>query len=378
MQQFGHLFRNVLSLCLNIVAVVVCMGGGVWLFLIHYLGLAYAFELKGFDTMPLYLEPLVGPIFGALLPKADYTEGLGMVVSFSLTGLTLVFFHLFYQSLRLLFERVDYKRENNLEMVYQANRVLIENFILMIVVSLIVIPIFSWDIELFKFRQIAGALGITSSDVATSLTCAARQMQENGDLWVWSSLSGDARGYVFCVVAVSLLLEIAFEKLGNNFSRLMTNLELLFVGGRPEENKQPVFFGYDRDGQPVYDAGQTIAYDVNGHPVNSNQLQTLEPDMGSAGNPVVSNAGEPPFSTEAFHPCRNDNASVSAFCESDAGGNASNEVKTEVEVIGTDERVSIDLAKAQPDRYWIDPDTQQVWDVEFRNKLFANGGRQVA
>jgi len=61
LHQFGQVIKNVIALFVCFIVAGICIFAEFWLFIIHYLGLSYAFEMKGFDTLPLHQESLIGP-----------------------------------------------------------------------------------------------------------------------------------------------------------------------------------------------------------------------------------------------------------------------------------------------------------------------------
>ena len=373
MHQLGQVFKNIVALFACCFVAVICIFAEFWLFIIHYLGLSYAFELKGFDTLPLYQESLIGPAMKAFFPKADYTKGLGMLVAFILMGITFTFFHLAYECFKLLLERSRYKRENNAETVQVVNQMLLTNCIWMVVLAIPGVLIFLWDLDLFKYRLLLGAIGVDSPDAATGLTNISQQMQENGNLWIWNNLSIDALGYAALVAGMSLLLEMSFLKTGDNVNKLMTNINLMFHG-KSDDNNQPEFFGYDAEGKPVYEASQPVFYDVDGNPVNPQASAQTTADASGSG----AKADEPLFTTEKP---RQHTSTASASASTEAPGcEKQRTASPEVEVIGgsAGEKVTMAHAQSQPNRYWIDPDNHQIWDADYRNELFGKSTTQTA
>jgi hypothetical protein len=373
MKQFGQMIKNIFALVACIIVALSCLFAEFWLFIIHYLGLSYAFELKGFDTLPLHQESVIGPAMKAFFPKADYTKGLGMLVAFILMGITFTFFHLAYECFKLLLERSRYKRENNAETVQVVNQMLLTNCIWMAVLAIPGVLIFLWDLDLFKYRLLLGAIGVDSPDAATGLTNISQQMQENGNLWIWNNLSIDASGYAALVAGMSLLLEMSFLKTGDNVNKLMTNINLMFHG-KSDDNNQPEFFGYDAEGKPVYEASQPVVYDVDGNPVNPQASAQTTADASGSGT----KADEPLFTTEEP---RQHTSTASASASTEAPGcEKQRTASPEVEVIGgsAGEKVTMAHAQSQPNRYWIDPDNHQIWDADYRNELFGKSSTQTA
>jgi hypothetical protein len=323
----------------------------------------------------------------AFFPKADYTKGLGMLVAFILMGLTFMIFHFAYECFKVLVERSKLKQENNTEMVQVANQMLLTNCIWMAVLAIPGAFILMWDLDLFQYRLLLGALGVDTPDAATGLTSLAHQMQENGDLWIWNNLSIDARGYVALVAGMSLLLEISFYKTGDNYTKLWANMGKL-VAGKSGDDNPPVFYGYDAEGKPVYDAGQPVVYDVDGNPVTPQASADA-----TASGPIVDEHGQgnqkagfvnaagagaeaPLFSTE--EPPKSD-AAASTFAPA-SGCETQRAASTEMDVIGgsTGEKVTLAHAQTNPERYWIDPDTHHIWAVDYRNELLGNSGNKTA
>ena len=375
MQTFGNILRNLSNMFFSTIGIFSCLAGGFCLFIIHYMGLSYGIALMGMDTQPIWRELLIGPLFRTFLPEANYTHGLGMVMAFALMMGTFICFHEVYGFLGLLFDRRQYQLQKDTVSVSLVDQQILKNGIILLLVGIPTVAIFLWDINLFEYRLLAGASGIDTPEKAVGMLNKAQQMSNNGDLWAWASLHVSTMGYVGLVIITTFGLEYTTGKFSENFIKLWTNLNLFFNG-------EPVFRGYDADGNPVYDPNQPISYDTSGNPIHpeSEAHQQRKEDASGSTNSTASSAsgksGEdtPLFSTGARSESASDSSQAHEACEDEERRNAT----PENDVIGspTGERVTFDHAKAHPDRYWVHPDNNQIWDVDYRNELFGQSHKQ--
>jgi hypothetical protein len=83
------------------------------------------------------------------------------------------------------------------------------------------------------------------------------------------------------VTALScFLLEEAFDGLTERWVRLLAPVDKVVDGWlSPAEagGEQSVFFGYDEDGQPVYDPSVQVAYDTDANPVEDDERTIVHP-----------------------------------------------------------------------------------------------------
>lgn len=381
MQTFGNTIRNLTNMFIDSIGICLCLVGCICLFIIHYMGLSYGIGLAGMDTQPIYVEPMIGSLVKFILPKANYTHGLGMVVAFTLMVGTFICFHEAYDILGLFFDRRQYQLQNDATSVSLVDQKVLKNSITLLLFGIPTVAVFLWDINLFEYRLIAGASGIYTPDQANGILNKAQQMSNNGDLWVWASLHIGARGYVSLVVIASFSLEYAMGKFSENFTNLLINMNLL-VNGEPDKEKRMDFYGYDAEGNPIYEPNQPISYDTAGNPIHqeSEAHQQMKEDASEQKNSTASSASgkrgedDPLFSTGA----RSESASDSSQAHETCGEEERRNTSPENDVIGspTAERVTFDHAKANPARYWVDPDNNQIWDVDYRNELFSQSHKQ--
>lgn len=369
MQPFIFMMRNIGNLFFNFIGIILCLVGGLCLFFMHYNGLSYGIALMGMDTQPLSMDPLIGPLFQVILPKVNYTHGLGMSVVFALMAGTLICFHEAHSIIQLWISRKQYQRQNDIESVDLANQQIILNATLFVLFLIPTIAIFWWDLNLYKFRLLAGAIGADTPELARGLASMTEQMSNNGNLWVWDTLSIGAQGYIALVVVVSFSFEYVLARFSDNFTKLMTNFELM-VNGNSADASQPIFYGYDHSGMPVYEENQPISYDTAGKPVDSSNQE-------STSLPTSEQEDEPLFSSEKLK--SKDSIQTESVCKK-SGADMGSEDSIEYEVVGGQpgQKITMDEAKANPGSYWIDPDTQQIWDIDYRKLLFGEGRKKRA
>jgi hypothetical protein len=204
-----------------------------------------------------------------------------------------------------------------------------------------------------------------------------------------------AWGYLAVTALGCFILEVAFEKLTERWARLMAPVDRVIdgwfapAGGEPE-----LFYGYDEEGQPVYDPETPVAYDTEGNPVTD-----AEESVPGEEETVVSTravpAGAAGDARVVFNEAQARQVKPIPAAQGNGNGNGSGngrpgalfdlshveqpsaeeEWPQEVydrpgaeqadlrEVIGVEgEQVSLAAAQADTGRYYVDQATGQVWD----------------
>ena len=210
----------------------------------------------------------------------------------------------------------------------------------------------------------------------------------------------------------------------------IANIEAIFIStGQQEEraldgydsNRQPVYdptvpvaydasgkpvtlYGYDSNNYPVYDPQTPLAYDTNGNPINLRTDIVADPaddngtvassqehhqhsttsqikrkssqDQDTAGTRNSANDGDGSrtANTGVAESGRSDDSQGSLFDDEEAFhnlGGSRNENTNLKDVIGkAGERVSLATAMADKERYWVEPDSLEIWDLNYRKTLF--------
>jgi len=236
--------------------------------------------------------------------------------------------------------------------------------------------------------------------VASQLANWEEQVQENSLMWAWTLTKSGAWSYLAMTAVGCLGLEYTLMKFSGAWARVLSSIQSMI--GMPESQAYEAgFYGYDQDGQPVYDPTSPIAYDVDGQVVAyeeagpasaDSQASRVTPEAATAGaqgetfppfreangyhqEPPPSNPGHPPLWDPAAPEAA---ASESAAAEPARETPARSETLHDVIGGAAGEKVTLDQALADQRRYWVDPEGPHVWDAQYRETLFGEELKKAA
>lgn len=273
--------RNLVWLGGWLLVTLAAISGAVWAVIEHYLNAANGLELAGTETKPLSDDPLVGQVIGAFLPEATLPQAMAFTISLTEA---IAFFMMAHQLLEVL-ELVRGRRVNRLNgdkaQVREATWRIVETLLVFAVLGGVLVWGLLWDIEIFRYRSMAGATGLDNpAEAAGTLPSWAVQLR---DSWNWAVVPLTwigGWGYLSFTAAASILLALCLQKLEEQFAWTMRPVDDWYesvMTGRVEDEQAPVFYGYDSKGNPVYDPDAPIAYDTNGKPVEDEEQPDAEP-----------------------------------------------------------------------------------------------------
>lgn len=388
--------RNVVRCGWWLLITAIAIAAAAWGFLEHYLNAANALELLGTETKPLKADSLLGAVLGVFLPDATLPQAMALTIALTEALALFMIANQLQDVLGMVRHYRASRRHDKAEEAEEAVWRLIEESLGMAVLGGLLVYGILWDIEIFRYRSMAGAKGLDdAAKAAAALPIAA-----------W--------GYLAFTAAGCVLLELFIRRLDNAFARLMRPIDQwheTWTAGQTEEAEAEVFYGYDQDGQPVYDPSVPIAYDTEGRPVEEEQSVT-EPTQGASATAQATNRtssssnghhAEPltPTATPEMATVHAYHASADAVQNGNGAGHNSasgpplfdpaaaarplsspqippvtsaprgQEATDLREVFGgePEERASLAEAIAQPDRYYVSLATGQVWRREAWRRL---------
>jgi hypothetical protein len=200
----------------------------------------------------------------------------------------------------------------------------------LVLVSALMAKAISTVVDLFRYRVMVQSKGISvPTDAVRSIQAWGLEYQKNGHLFAYSFADHGVWGLLAITMLAGLFLELIWHRTEEAAVRLFTRAE------------EPV-------SDVVTDHRENI--EANQAPDRDEERQTHPGTETRDQNPGADHAGATPLPTEA------------------------------TEVIGgkPGERVTIETAKARPDRYWVDPETREVWDADYRAELFGEPKAQAA
>ena len=397
----NRIIRNLLGLIAWIVGVIASFFLNAIVVVSNYLGCKASFELLGFEMRALGTDELLGGILGALLGDATIAHLFALGVALTVALGLFMLFRLFFSIYKLYCDRHAYIVSGDEESAKVALLLIVRDAALIVIFAIPLIYAMNWDIGLFRYRCVAGALGVEDpSAAANTLKIWELQLEEHGSLFAWSLARFGAWGYLAVTAIACLCLEFCLVRVSESWVKLCGAFEELTYGSGEEEQ---FFHGYDEHGRPVYDPNTLVASDTTDRPI-ADQSGVLSEDLSedtsrkdirrptASMEPMVapspdrnSSTGEGLFdSTQADDSMATQSGLIRGeLCdpvprdndERTTDSTATPHVDEEPrEVIGGEQGESVSMADAlaDPQRYWVDPETRQVWDTDFRRQLLGD------
>ena len=344
----GRIIRNFVGLFIwMFFGLLPCVALNGLVFISNYFGCLTSFELQNYEQRPVAADPLIGWILGVFLSNATIVHIFALFVAATMSFGFYISFNLAFKIIRLCQDWRTYIDMGDRESAKIASQLILRDAVMFAIPLAVCIALMTcWDINLFKYRSIAGAMGIEDPTLASATIKDLKLLPGDiGHLFTWFLTKIGARGYIAGTVIACLGLEYSITRIGEYWTRLYNS----FAASDMTEpnNQEQLFYGYDVNGQPVYDPNIPISYDTDGNPVDATQSE------GALFNPAPENN---------IHEQASEHDVATA---SDTGADLR-------EVIGSDgERISLAAAIADPQRYWVDPETHEIWDSNFRNSLMG-------
>jgi hypothetical protein len=396
--------RNFVALVLWLALATASLYVNVQVTIANYLGTKAALELQGYESQPLNTDSLVGRLLGSLFGEATLAQffALGVAIIEAM-GLFLLF-HIGF-GLSKLFE---IRKENLLAQanaettplaeghdpaaeVRAANHRIVLSFVKLGCLVFLLYWAIRWDLDLFRFRSVADAMANGSPDInPMQIPSWANFITANDHLFIKGLISIGAWGYLAITAVGCFLLEESFENLSERWARLMSPADKAITGWFSDEaGGQETLYGFDAAEQPVFDAETPIAFDTDGNAVvddrTSDREERFDDDEQTIVNPrrnsvprdqprvapaaVVHDArpaettggsrqASPLFDLPAAEPPAANNPGLHVVPE-----NAANTDSQGRDVIGVrGERVSLAVAQADPDHYYVNPMSGEIWN----------------
>jgi len=350
------LIRTSLALVISLLVQAFCLAIKVIVVLSNYLACQSAFQLLNYDNQPLNRDELLGWIFEPFVGGEAtlchlYALGLALTQAMGLFWL----FHYTFRIIILWRERRWYLEHYDSANAQAALSQIWMNLFSLVCIAIPLVFIIYWDICLFRYRSIANMQGLEDGVIApTSLLNWDLQLENSAHLFGWQLTGIGAWGYIGATAMVCQGFEQAFLKTQDNWARWVQAVSNLFQ----REAELP--------GQPGYANGyQERPQAAGGGPQQPPAMAPAAP----APAPAVQEAPRPANPAPGEHP-REDTPPPARPLEPSAAPDLR-------PVIGGQpgEMASLAQASEQPQRYYVDPVTHDVWDRQAYEELF---GRQEA
>lgn len=401
--------RNFVGLIFLVGADIIVVAVFIALAIANYLGCKNVFDFLGYDGLPLAREAFIGQVIGPFFPEATLSHFYAFVVASVISMGLFILFNRFLHIWELQRDRKGYLAQNDSESARILLSQIYGDIVLIITILPFLIAALMWDFDLFRYRSAYGALGIEDpSQAPLTVGNWDSQLAQYGHLFAWELASVGAFGYLGITGVACASLEFCFRRTTERFVILLSNIENIFqpnplppspppLEASPaltlygyDTNRQPIhdpavpvtydaswntvtFYGYDSDGYPAYDPRTTLAYDTEGKLLRS-----------ATGNNTASHQDHQHISERIKKgPSQNQDTVVTRTSDDSQGslfdddetfqslGGRRNENAQLRDVIGmAGERVSLAEAMANSERYWVDPDSLDVWNRDYRRTLF--------
>lgn len=343
MRTFAHLAKLAMLIALSVGVLLLTAVAG----LMNYQGLVSGIELLNLENRPLGTDSLVGWVFDSLTPNAAFSNWLALVISTLIFLGSLFVCHQLFKIANLILNRNEYRRLGQSEQMQHA----VAQEMTWLVLLGIPLSFVVWgDIYLFQYRALAGAMGVSTPEEAVQLLhwsklptettqAASVTFLQTAGMWMYLGAS----------VLAPFSLEYLLTKIGATWALIVAALSDLIAQGAQSDGEESAqqFYGYDADGNPVYDPDTPIAYDANQQPV-----------VGATTSSANATA---PDGTKS------EVASDSATPGSEETGQALQPV------VGSqpEERVTLAAALANPDRYHVQRATHTIYARAYWDRLHA-------
>lgn len=360
---FSQSVRTLLSLTLwaALAAGVVFVGAATVFG--NFMAVVSALELQGYEKKLAADDELVGPLLGAIVPNATLAHFTAFALSAGLAVLLFVACHTLFHLFGCFEDRRLYLRAGDAQSAATLAR---DVRLHLLFLAILLVPIAwagIWDIELFKYRSMAGVLDIDlpAKAAGSILYWNAIPSGLQPLAAVQIALNSGAFGYVGITAGTAFLFEIVIYKLAQKWAQLCAPLDNLLV--RPAAELNPTFYGYDEAGQPVYNAAQPITYDIKGQPVANADTADARNEHGNHAfhQAQASQDAAPPVDADAQAP------GATAHDANAENGETQHQDDERLFVIGGKEGEQVTLAEAWADtkRYYVDEAARKIWARDY-------------
>lgn len=305
---------------------------------LHYLAWQSALELQGYESKPLASDGLWGAFFATFMPDVTLAHLIAIMGACALVIGFFMFIHYMVAIHQCWADRRVYRAQEDEQSAY-ALRERIARYACYAVLLLIgLVLVVAWDIDLFRYRSLAGALDIDAPQKATSSIPALPVfLERHGDLFVSQLTILGPWGNLGVTVVLCVVLELCMLHMGEAWARFIAPVDALLRPSAPLSADEP--------------------------------RQRIQPEQQERGLLTQSGSSATPrqHSDESLT-----EHTVSAESQSAPEVDHSGSQRA-TEVIGAAPNTMVHLADALRDegRYRVDERTHQVWDRTYWNALHA-------
>lgn len=370
-EQINIIFRNMVALLFWMLITAMSIAIHSCVVFSNYMASETAFELLGYEMKPLSSDALLGPYIGTFLGNSTLAHLYAMALSVTLAWSLFMVFHLGFRIFEMILDHSTYVEQGEDASARLASRLIIRD---LAIIGAFAIPLafaLYWDLELFRFRSVCGALQIDDPAVATvSITNWELQLRERSHLFTWVIAKFGGWGYLAVTALACLALEFSFHKLGESWARLLSGFQGI-LNSSARSDPELTLYGYDENGQPVYTSAGDVVYGVDGNPLTQpSPEQSVETGADGAEPALESQAPQIEMHYDEPADTHSDNDLLDEGDNSEhLRCNLESVERHEVIASPTNERLTFSEALAAPDLYHVDIANRQIWWRQYWNNI---------
>ncbi len=347
---FGEFIGALVGMGINLVKLSLTVLIEAVTMLFGYSSLQSSFFLIGAEQKPLSEDPLLGQWLGDFFGSASLS-GLGAVVVVSVIAVgsyliaeQVMEWRRYSEQGAAYRQELAYAPTGNAEIRAIAERAIDtcahkiqDSIVIICIIGTLLTGVVVWDMDLAVYRGLAGAYGFSEGDPEApgqaihTIQTLSIELEKHGDLFAWDTVPLMAIGLVCCMGLIPFGIEYYFYRVAAQAQRFAFAGQLLAGAAW-----RAIAGDYDGGGQVP-----AVTATANSAP----QANFTEPAVFVPPVQEDLNIHEP-------HPV---------------------EPETLKAVIGADVLISVAEARRSPELYWVDTDTHDIWDAEYRRRLMGEG-----
>ena len=357
--------------CLFAIAVALA----VWMIVEHYLSVRSALELLGFEQQEMWRDPLVGRVLGAFIPAVTLPQAVALTIAVTEALALVIACELLKRIGRLLRHRRAMRDLGNDAEAREAIAQAWELVALLAVIGGVLVVALRYDFELFRLRAVAGSLGMELPEQVAQLRDWPALAADPDRRYSVTLAQIGAWGYLAFTVLGCFSLHYCPGKIGEHFTKLMAPVDNWIDGGRYADedvaldDEHVEGFGDEELGEEEYGdeefAGEELSEDqavdprasADGNAVRGDDpVRSAQPGASSSTTPLNTATGATPGRSDGGRP-RATPATTAASAQLPVIGGAKGESTT------------LEAARRDADRYFIEPETGRIWRRAYWNEL---------
>lgn len=335
----NSLVRNGIGLLFWSAMILVTLVINMIIIFSNYFSCSTAFELSGYEPKPLKADQL-GANLDLFLSDVTLAQFYALGISLTLGVAFFILFRLIHRLLELLHDRRVYSKQDDVVSAEAVLLLIIQNIVMIVIMLIPIYFLVRWDIELFRFRSVAGALQITDPSGVSTIEAWDLQLKNNASLFSWKLIQYGAWGYIAGTALACFCLEFSIRKLEECWVKLLSGIEKLSQSKTAETD----YYNH---------AHSESSYEQNSEWTDSSSLDQPAPETyNQPDDDVYQDSSEPkPLS---------DNELLGDL-EDEQESTTDTEVPSEVS--GKEgESITLSQALKQPELFYVKPSTGEIWD----------------